>query len=55
MGYYIDLKSISINKYKEILKAADLGLPVYKSIGFLNKGEIKVFNLIRSKKITKDK
>ena len=24
MGYYIDLKSISINKYKEILKAADL-------------------------------
>ncbi|MCP5062961.1 MAG: DUF4332 domain-containing protein [Ignavibacteriae bacterium] len=24
MGYYIDLKSISINKYKEILKAANL-------------------------------
>lgn len=24
MGYYIDLKSISINKYKEILKASDL-------------------------------
>lgn len=32
MGYYVDLKSISIDQYKNILKAADL-LPSWKILG----------------------
>ncbi len=32
MGYYIDLKSISIDKYKEILKTTEL-IPSWKALG----------------------
>ncbi len=32
MGYYIDLRSISIDKYKEILKATEL-IPSWKILG----------------------
>ena len=47
MGYYIDLKNISIDKYKEILKAADL-LP---SRMILKYNIDDIFNIIKKQKI----
>jgi len=47
MGYYIDLKNISIDKYKEILKSADL-LP---SRMILKYNIDDIFNIIKKQKI----
>ena len=47
MGYYIDLKNISIDKYKEILKSADL-LP---SRMILKNNIDDIFNIIKKQKI----
>lgn len=47
MGYYIDLKSISIDTYKEILKAADL-IPSWK---ILEKNIDKNFDVIKKHNI----
>lgn len=47
MGYYIDLKNISIDKYKEILKAADL-IPSWK---VLEKDIDKNLNIIKKHNI----
>ena len=47
MGYYIDLRNISIDKYKEILKSADL-LP---SRMILKNNIDDIFNIIKKQKI----
>jgi hypothetical protein len=47
MGYYIDLKNISIDDYKEILRTADL-LPSHM---ILTKNIDEMFNLIKKRKI----
>lgn len=47
MGYYIDLKKISINNYKKILKTADL-LPSWK---VLEKDIDKNLNSIKKQNI----
>ena len=47
MGYYIDLKSISIDKYKEILKTTEL-IPSWKVLG---KNIDKNLNIIKNQNI----
>ena len=47
MGYYIDLKNISIDKYRDILKSADL-LP---SRMILKDNIDDIFNIIKKQKI----